>query len=227
MIHYEDLENYLKPRFPKINYGKNSPKTEAVTKTIKHLFKERFNIDFDAKGSGPNLESVIPDSLAESLEGSKTTQSSGSVADPERLKAIGKKGEELVKAYLQRQKDSGKILDYQWLSEKDPEATLDFTITDLENNIIKMDVKSTEGDFQEKIYISSGQIREFSESKKSKIYRVYGISSGFAKLRISKKIHDLAKKISNVSENQLPLSVKIEKISIEPKMKDFEDEIKL
>ena len=92
-------------------------------------------------------------------------------------KMIGKKGEEYIDKYLENEQQNGAISKYTWYN-KDFESGLpyDFSIEENDGNIIYLDVKSTAGAFNQKIYYSNQEISFIANSNyEYKIFRVYDI----------------------------------------------------
>ena len=75
---------------------------------------------------------------------------------------IGKEGEILVDRYLEEQRQKGLISNYKW-PNKDQESGLpyDFYIETLDCEIIYLDVKTTNYDFNQKMLFSSQEISNF------------------------------------------------------------------
>ena len=156
---FRELDDEISKDYPKQMYGAGSPKSAAVTKYIKKIFIERFNIEYKNQPS-------TRESKDSELIDSDDIFFVGNIDPEDRLKEIGRKGEELVNLYLKNLKAKNEIDDYIWHSNEDPLSTMDFTIIE-RGKEIKMDVKSTEGDFEEPFYVSSvmDQIKEFAAAE--------------------------------------------------------------
>lgn len=105
------------------------------------------------------------------------------------FKDTGKKGEELIANYLDKEKSAGRINNYDWVN-KNSESGLpyDFII----NNSLYVDVKSTSYNFEQRIIFSNQEI-DFLMSKKASeysVFRVYDIKKEEKKLRICNKCLD-------------------------------------
>lgn len=111
---------------------------------------------------------------------------------------IGKKGEELVKEYLQEQQEQGRIKSYSWSNaEIETGKPFDFSFQDLCDNTIYLDVKTTGYDFNQKMIFSSQEI-DFIANIESPycIYRVFKNEKGEYLLRICDDCKDLSEKIN-------------------------------
>ncbi len=108
-------------------------------------------------------------------------------------KEVGKKGEEYVNKYLKYEQSNGIINKYIWYN-KDLESGLpyDFSIEENNGNIIYLDVKSTAGAFNQKIYYSNQEISFIANSNyEYKIFRVFNIYDT-PKLKICDNYKDYA-----------------------------------
>lgn len=88
---------------------------------------------------------------------------------------IGRNGEELINEYFSEQLRKKRITHYEW-KNKENESGLpyDFSVETLENEVLYLDVKTTNYGFEQKMIFSSQEIK-FVDSCKNKyyIYRVY------------------------------------------------------
>ena len=106
------------------------------------------------------------------------------IENAERLfRETGKKGEELIAQYLDREKKAGNIQSYLWANQsKESGLPYDFIIDDKKF----VDVKSTRFDFEQYLYFSDAEI-DFVTGKDSlsySVYRVFDMSTEENKLRI-------------------------------------------
>ena len=102
----------------------------------------------------------------------------------------GETGEELARLYL-----NGKTGTYEWTSSLYTFSPYDFRRTDIAEGEY-IDVKTTTGEFNEEIHLSTGELRHAAHaSSPYHIYRVYE-AQGLPKMRISEPINELAKKIT-------------------------------
>ena len=88
---------------------------------------------------------------------------------------IGRTGEELVNQYFAEQLRKNRITHYEWKNkEKESGLPYDFSVETLQNEILYLDVKTTNYGFEQKMIFSSQEIK-FVDSCANKyyIYRVY------------------------------------------------------
>lgn len=89
--------------------------------------------------------------------------------------AIGRTGEELVNDYFTEQLAKNRIAHYEWKNkEKESGLPYDFSVETLQNEVLYLDVKTTNYGFEQKMIFSSQEIK-FVDGCKNKyyIYRVY------------------------------------------------------
>jgi len=140
---------------------------------------------------------------------------------------MGRQGEELVAQYLERQKISGQIFDYEWTSNSNAVAPFDFLIRTEIHASERVDVKSTGGPFNREFHVSLAELQEMADATSPyRIYRVYEVKDEGAKLRISNEMNLLAQSII-LSTGGLPQGVTIDAVSISPAGVGFEGEMSL
>lgn len=118
------------------------------------------------------------------------------IENAERLfKETGRKGEELIAQYLDREKQSRNIISYQWVNQsKESGMPYDFII----NDKLFIDVKSTRFDFEQYIYFSNAEI-DFAIRKDYQsysVYRVFDMSKDEKKFRICNDCNNYMKIIN-------------------------------
>lgn len=129
---------------------------------------------------------------------------------------IGRQGEEILKEWLELEKQEGRIQDYKWESDVNAIAPYDFAIIEKGGVLRKVDAKSTAGNFSNPIHVSVSELHEMATSEeKYDLYRLYSLNENSGMLRIAE---DLAGFASNVlsSLNGLPNGVTIDSVSIKP-----------
>ncbi len=139
----------------------------------------------------------------------------------EQFELIGRRGEELINDYFERQLDQNLICSYNWLN-KDRESgkPYDFTYQSLEGEIFYLDVKTTNFGFKQKMIFSSQEIDFVNDcSYKYCIYRVYSDErdKDVKYLKICKNAKDLFLPIHDKTEGlkrELDELAKIETIKI-------------
>ena len=106
------------------------------------------------------------------------------IENAERLfRETGKKGEELIAQYLEREKKAGNIQSYLW-ANKSKESGLPYDFIIDEKKFV--DVKTTRFDFEQYLYFSDAEI-DFVTGKDSltySVYRVFDMNTDEKKLRI-------------------------------------------
>ncbi len=85
---------------------------------------------------------------------------------------VGRIGEELVYTYLESKKNSGQILDFEWVADENAISPYDFSIQELDGSTTLVDVKTTKTDFNNRIHISYNELLQTQESSRYDIYRV-------------------------------------------------------
>lgn len=118
------------------------------------------------------------------------------IENAERLfRENGKKGEELIALYLEKEKNFGHIQSYQWVNQsRESSLPYDFIINDKQF----VDVKSTRFDFEQYLYFSDAEI-DFVTGKDSQtysVYRVFDMSTDVKKLRICKDCNNYMQHIN-------------------------------
>jgi hypothetical protein len=132
----------------------------------------------------------------------------------------GRLGEEWVLSYLETKKRNNLILNFNWIANENAISPYDFSIVALDESVILIDVKTTKGDFNNRIHISFNELLQMREAQRYDLYRVFSIEDDFAQLRIAKDIKSFAINIIEVLQN-LPSGVKSDGISVSPSMLNF------
>ncbi|MET0084740.1 MAG: hypothetical protein ABW079_17195 [Sedimenticola sp.] len=141
-----------------------------------------------------------------------------------RAERNGQLGEELLDQHFGLLVQSGEIPGYKWVARTDPYGPFDFTINDGDEELRKLDAKSTDGPFENRIHLSLGELVEMANSKVPyDIYRLYSMTEETAKLRISKDSGSFARSILGKVQD-LPEGVSIKGISLEPGVMTFGEE---
>lgn len=102
---------------------------------------------------------------------------------------IGITGEEYINIYLKSLREKGEIRDFKWISKENAGSPYDFYIVTLDGEKTLIDVKSTQGNFNNLIHISYGELKRIVLGpERYDIYRVYKLSESSAKLKIASSI---------------------------------------
>jgi tetratricopeptide (TPR) repeat protein len=134
---------------------------------------------------------------------------------------IGMAGEEYINAYLESLREKGEIRDFKWVSKENASSPYDFCIMNMGGEKILIDVKSTQGSFDNLIHISYGELKKMVLGpEKYEIYRVYKLSEGGSKLKISSSMKLFASGIFDIFKG-LPDGVIPEGISVATSLLDF------
>lgn len=140
---------------------------------------------------------------------------------------IGRLGEELVAAYLDRQQRAAAITGFEWVSRENAVAPMDFRISPFMAPVELADVKSTAGPFDREFHVSLAELKEMAAGGRLyRIYRVYEITETGAKLRISGDMKTRAEAVLTALR-ALPQDVTVDSVSMVPDGSLFGAEIAL
>lgn len=139
----------------------------------------------------------------------------------EEAERVGEKGEELVNAHLQEARSAGRIQRYHWASSENAVCPYDFHLEDSHGASVKIEVKSTCGDFAREIHFSLAELVEMAdETARYDIYRVYDIEGSTANLRVAQGLSLFGKGILRVLD-MLPPGVRPDSVSVQPSSLSF------
>jgi hypothetical protein len=143
----------------------------------------------------------------------------------QRAEIIGRSGEELIESYFRKCLESNIICYFNWVAVQNAISPYDFEMTTTgSNKIIFLDVKSTEGQFSSRFFVSFAEIIAMGQAdNRYDLYRVYELNEIGGKLRIAEDMRNFANSII-ASLNNLPYGVRIDGFSIEPDILPFGDE---
>lgn len=114
----------------------------------------------------------------------------------------GSMGEAVIYNYLDYLTKIGKIKSFEWISKIKKYSPYDFSITDNNEAYLFIDVKSTDREFDQKFYISYGELRQMAYGEERyDIYRVYQMQGLDAKLRISRDLKPLLRESLRFSQD--------------------------
>lgn len=101
------------------------------------------------------------------------------------IKAIGRKGEELISDYLGRVLSQNKIRSFEW-KDRSRESGLpfDFEVSTSSRGLFYVDVKSTSFSFKQEMIFSNHEIKFMIQQPQYQIFRVFNINENPAELRI-------------------------------------------
>lgn len=112
------------------------------------------------------------------------------------IKAIGRKGEELISDYLDRLLLQNKIQSFEWKNKsRESGLPFDFEVSNPSRGLIYIDVKSTSYSFKQEMIFSNHEIKFMSQQPQYQIFRVFNINKNPAELRICSDSALFAKKL--------------------------------
>lgn len=138
---------------------------------------------------------------------------------------VGRSGEELVCQYLIGLKANGTIRDFVWTADQNAVAPYDFLIARLDGTEVAVDVKSTSGEFERSIHISTAELTEMTGARQYDIYRVFGVSENIGIMRITENIGAFAAEI--LQGIHVPQGVSVDSVSVDIAGLPFGAEIRL
>lgn len=188
--------------------------------------------------SHPIYRFILDEDLVEAVQGDSDAQlrvfrRSGRSMTKEELSEAkqhadhtGDFGEELVNVYLQKQKEAGVITDFCWVSKRNAIAPYDFTITNCDGSIQRIDVKTTKGAFNTGFHISMAELLTMQESTPYRIYRVFtlNVADGSALLRISNEFKSYADSIVDTL-SKIPYHVRPDALTCQADYFEFQEKI--
>lgn len=124
----------------------------------------------------------------------------------------GRDGEALAWVHLQKMRDQGLLASIAWSSKANAISPYDFLVTDTAGVNVRIDAKSTAGEFERVIHISAAELAEAAMNVRYDIWRIYAIDEYGARLRIAENIGAVAKSI--LDSFALPSGVTIDSVSI-------------
>ena len=130
----------------------------------------------------------------------------------------GRDGEKLVNSYLDGLKQAGTIKDFVWASDENALSPYDFKLTQSDDVVCNIDVKSTSGDFESPIFVSLSELRVMADhARPYRIYRVSNLVDDVGILRVSEPLSDLASRVFANLAN-VPEGVTVNNLSIKSEL---------
>ena len=126
---------------------------------------------------------------------------------------IGRVGEELVCQYLIGLKAGGAIRNFVWTADQNAVAPYDFLITLNDETEVAVDVKSTSGEFERSIHISTAELTEMTGARRYDIYRVYGVLETTGTMRIAENVGAFAGTI--LRGINMPPGITVDSVSLD------------
>lgn len=179
----------------------------------------------------PEFEAALEDAVEGGLKGTeilktkakKTVTASALAAAKAAAEKNGRDGEALAWVHLQRMKNAGAWSSIEWSSNANPISPFDFRATDPAGATVKIDAKSTAGEFERVIHMSMAELTDASSGDRYDLWRVYRINDDGAKLRIAEGIGAFAKTI--IEGLSVPPGVTVDSVSIDPASLTWSDEL--
>jgi len=126
----------------------------------------------------------------------------------------GRDGEALAWVQLQKMKEEGAWTSIEWSSSENAVSSFDFRAVDFSGAVIRIDAKSTAGEFARVVHMSAAELMVAADGQRYDLWRIYGIDEDGARLRISENIGELAKTILDAMAP--PAGVTVDSVSIDP-----------
>jgi hypothetical protein len=150
--------------------------------------------------------------------GARPTLSSDQLrAARDRAEETGSLGEEMINGLLEAERLAGAIQDFRWVAAENAVAACDFEITLGDGSLLRIDVKTTTGDFRRAFFISRAELEMAAGSAEPyRIYRIHDLRvAGSGLLRRSEDISELARQVL-ASLDHLPDGVTAEGLAVRP-----------
>lgn len=181
----------------------------------------------------PEYDAALEDAALDGLKGTETLFSKVtkpvSAATLAAAKAaaekIGSDGEAVAWIHLQRMKAEGLLSVIEWTSRTNAVSPFDFRIVDAAGKSVRIDAKSTTGEFERLIHVSTAELVEASADGRYDLWRIYRLDEDGARLRIAEDIALFAKAV--LDSVALPSGVTIDSVSIDPTVLSWGDEIEI
>lgn len=138
--------------------------------------------------------------------------------------ATGVAGEEFLNAYFEQECQRGNIEDFEWTASINAISLFDFRVTSTGGGIRLVDAKSTTGVFANPLHLSFGELcKAVHGPEPYDVYRLYGVTSEGAKMRIARNIGPLMRQTLE-RFGTLPPEVMVDGISVRPDFLSFSAE---
>ena len=184
----------LDARVPRVSSNSRNTMVKISSHELKNILTTAGVLD-----SHPICRFILDEDLIEAVQGDSDAQlrvfrrSGRSMTKEELVEAkqhadrTGNLGEEFVNAYLLKLKEAGSIADFSWVSKENAVAPYDFTITQNDGILRRIDVKSTKNGFDTGFHISMAELLTMQEATPYDIFRVYNVNGAenTASLRIA------------------------------------------
>jgi len=126
----------------------------------------------------------------------------------------GRDGEALAWTVLSKQKEQGLWASADWCSKTNAVSSCDFLAKDATGTEVRIDAKSTNGEFHRVLHMSYAELAAAAEGSRYDLWRVYDLDKDGARMRISENIGSTAKGI--LAGLTPPKGVSVDSVSIDP-----------
>ncbi len=133
-------------------------------------------------------------------------------------------GEDLIASLLEREQAEGRVAFHVWVSKTNAASPYTFSVTEASGSCAHISVKTTTGEMERALHVSAAELMDAASGIAPwRIFRVYQLNPGSARLRRSADLSALAKEIIEHSVS-LPRGVSTDGFSIDPALLDWSDE---
>jgi hypothetical protein len=170
----------------------------------------------------PEFEAALEDAALGGLKGveqlskksTKVVSAAALAAAKASAEKNGHEGEALAWVHLQKLRAAGSLKSIEWSSQSNAVSPFDFLVVDDADVTVRIDAKSTSGDFNRPIHMSIAELLAASTGGRYDIWRLYELDDYGACLKIASNIASTAKKV--LAGLSLPKGVSIDGVSIDP-----------
>lgn len=115
--------------------------------------------------------------------------------------AIGRNGEVLVDGWLRQLVAEGKLRSMTWVSETNAVSPWDFEVIEASGEVVRIEVKSTTGPFERPFHLSQSEALTAGDtsSPRTDLYRIYGLSTDGANLRIARDVKSTCERLATAA----------------------------
>jgi hypothetical protein len=151
----------------------------------------------------PEFDAALEDAALGGIKGTntisakvtKTVTAAALAAAKASAEKNGRDGEALAWIHLQKMKGNEAWAGVEWSSQANAVSSFDFKAIDGKGVEVRIDAKSTNGEFGRVIHMSAAELVAAAEGGRYDLWRVYGINDDGAKLRIAENIGAFAKSV--------------------------------
>lgn len=126
----------------------------------------------------------------------------------------GRDGEALAWTVLLKQREAGLWASVEWSSKANAVSSYDFRAIDAAGSEVRIDAKSTNGEFGRVIHMSSAELAAAASGTRYDLWRVYGLNEDGARMRAAENIGPVAKGV--LAGLAPPKGVTVDSVSIDP-----------